>query len=450
MTRGLTKLAIGRIKKLTLTALIVAALSYLTFRNLFLFLYLPLVLCLTYFFGQKIKISDLGFLLLFSFFGWISALIEGIHWPNYLFSLYLLIPTFIIVRSVWSPSYVSDGDNLDHFMRVSGIILFIVNISAFIFYLHSSVSFGVNLDDEFTGFYGKSGLGSHSLSIINLIYAYYNICYKRIGLFFFFLISGIMGFFGLGLILFFLALIWVYSSRVLKYYKQIIAGALGLAIIFGVITVVNDKNLKYLNNNIIQGIESVQNYDYKEELAISNEMKVSKAPRFITFLAVSVNTLKSDPKVFWLGTSPGGYNSRVAFMFNGDFMQSDFLTSMFRYQTKYHSENVFVLQNRALLELPFNDGTRNQPFSSIISLLLEYGVILGGGFLFLIFSRIRSIVNKQKSFKKLFLEFLFIYLFLILFFQNFLEYPEVIVPIVFMFKMSDLDSRAEPAVSTES
>ncbi len=434
---------IKRKQAVAFLAIFIALLCFLFLRNFLLLVYLPLVFVVLFVFRQRISLSDLIFIAVFCLLGLTSALSEGIHWPNYLFSIYLLLPTFLIIRSVSGPLSPRSSFHLDQFMKITGYVLIAVNISAFIYYFFLIDPSVANQEDSFTGFYGKAGFGSHSLSIINMTYALYAVYNRRTRLFFFFLFSGIMGFYGLGLMVLLATLGIMYFSNLLRYFRQFIVGILGVVAVGLIIATTNAKNFNYIEKNLSEAFQVFEAYDYEAEKAEAEAFKVTQVPRFITFVYGSVNRLLHSPKVLLLGASPGGYNSRVAFYFNGDFVQNEYLKYNYRYRTRYHSEDVFPLLNWELLKRPYNDGTRNQTFSSVLAVIMEYGIIAGAGFLLLIFSRAGKIRRQSAGSHAEFLRFLSIYLLMILLVQNYLEYPEVIMPIALMFKMAEMDNRAK-------
>jgi hypothetical protein len=91
--------------------------------------------------------------------------------------------------------------------------------------------------------------------------------------------------------------------------------------------------------------------------------------------------------------------------------------------------------------VPWNDGTRNQPFSSIIAIFLEYGFFIGCGFFLLFIQKIKAI-KKQTKFVayKNYIKFLTIFILLLLLVQNYMEYPEIILYFILVIKLIDIDN----------
>jgi len=397
------------------------------------------------FIALKLKVTTKQFLFLILLFVFtiISSFLEGFFIENYIFSLYLILPTFIFLTSKVTPFFYGKNESLfKSFFNYFTIILAIVNISAFI-YFQFFISSEQNFEDSFTGIYGSSGLGSHTLSIINLCVSVYYFYNKKILKFLLFLICGVFGFYGLGLMAFISAFSLVFLTNIIKHWKAILITFGSVLVVMLSIYLFNPKNFRYLEKNIDYAQLAIDDYSYQEQIDKVNDTLITKVPRFITFLDGAQKRLFSDPKVFILGTSPGGYNSRVAFFFNGDFMSNNFIKNTFNNRTKYHEEDVYPLLNRALLERPYNDGTRNQTFSSVATLIMEYGVFIGGIFLAWFFIKVKRI-RKQTQLSNIalsqYVKFLWFYLFILFFVQNYLEYPEIILPIILFIKTIDIDN----------
>src|SRR5690606_38470357 len=117
---------------------------------------------------------------------------------------------------------------------------------------------------------------------------------------------------------------------------------------------------------------------YSEELIKAKDARWSEVPRKTVFYHGALNRLIGNPKITILGTSPGTYNSMTAFMLNGDYSGIGFLKENIKNLPKYHIEDVYPLWNEKIYGRMWMDGTRNQPFSSFMSIIIEYGLIIGG------------------------------------------------------------------------
>lgn len=417
-------------------------LSFLFLRITLVFIYPILALLLFYVLGLKIGLSRFLLALAFVILGFISSWVEGLFFSNFFFSEYIILPLFLfLISDVKLRDGLRNQELFSYFMKTATAVLVVVNISAFIyaqFIVDTSVQ---NYEDAFTGLYGTAGFGSHSLSIINLGFSIYFLYKREYFKFLFFILCGVMGYYGLGLLVFIMAMLLVYSTRILRYWKAILTLMVaGLAMLW-FINKFNARNLDYIKKNLSQAMLVLDDYDYDTEMKKAEEFKVTEIPRFIVFLDGAQKRLFGDPKVAFLGTSPGGYNSRTAFYLNGDFVQNQFLLDHFNNRTIYHQEDVFPLLNRELIRRPFNDGTRNQTFSSLVAVIMEYGIVIGLIFWVLFYRKIRRIAAMETARpKREFIRFLSIYLMLILSVQNYIEYPEIVFPFILLIKLSEVDS----------
>lgn len=395
-----------------------------------------------YVFKLKLTVNQFIYLIIVAVITIISSAIEGFFVENFLFSLYLLFPLFILITSK-SKAYneFTNQYYFHNFFSKFTILLAIVNVSAFI-YSQFLITGDQNFEDSFTGLYGSSGFGSHTLSIINLMVSVYYFYSKKYFKFMLFLICGILGFYGLGLMVFLLAFFLVFLSNLYKYWRTFAMVVLSGLMAAYSLYIFNPENFRYLEKNINYAQLVIDDYSYEKQMKTANDTLITRVPRFITFLDGSQKRFFNDPKVFLIGTSPGGYNSRVAFYFNGDFMTNKFIKNNFNNRTEYHKEDIFPLLNRKYIERPYNDGTRNQTFSSLVSILLEYGFFVGGIFLFWFFSKIRRIRKKLYPHNKAqsqYVKFLGYFMFFLLLVQNYFEYPEIIFPILILIKLMEID-----------
>ncbi|AOW21167.1 hypothetical protein [Urechidicola croceus] len=372
----------------------------------------------------------------------ISLIIEGNYVINFLLSLYLVFSPFILLtfKSKAIGSYFENGF-LKQFIKVFTFVLAIVNLSAFIF-ATIELSTAAYPEDVFTGLYGKGGFGSHSLSIINLVVSLYYFYNKKIKKFVLFLICGILGFYGLGLIILIFSISILGIPYLIKKTKLVLQTAALSMIFLGVIYTVNPKNIDYIALNISYVTDTFKSFKYEAEMDKVKNYERTFVPRYITFMYGTFKLYFSNPKVFVLGTSPGTYNSRTAFYLNGDLIASEFIKKNFNYKPTYHLKYVYPILNRKLLtSKKWNDGTRNQPFSSIITVFLEYGFIVGCLFFLIFFRKIRNIrkmTNSESA--KNYIKFLSIFLIIFFIVQNHLEYPEIIIFFILVFKFIDIDN----------
>lgn len=434
--------------KVVLISIAVLSLTFL--RPMLIFIYPALFIFFTL--GLRFKVTTAQ-LFVFSFaviISFISMLYEGFFLLNYFTSLYLILtPLFILTLKPPVINKKNDYNYFDSFFKIFAKVLFVVNISAFI-YAIIVLSSARYPDDVFTGLYGKSGFGSHSLSLINTAVSIYYLFIKDIKRFVFFFICGVLGFYGLGLIIMVVSACIFSIPYVVKSLGLLIKGIAISSLLVFIMYSVNPKNIDYIVLNVTDALKVFTDYSYDEEMDKVNNYKRTYVPRFITFVDGTRKLFFSDTKVFLFGASPGTYNSRTAFYLNGDFLQSKFVKKYFSENTTYHEKYVKPLLNRKLITLVrWNDGTRNQPFSSIISILVEYGFVISIGLIFIVYSSVRKIIKSTKDDpKKKYVKFLVIYVLLLLLVQNSLEYPEIILFFLIVFKLIHLDNAKREFITT--
>jgi hypothetical protein len=369
-------------------------------------------------------------------------LFEGNFIFNYIVSIYLIFSPLLllVLKPKASPPIFVKG-YFNHFFKIFTIVLAIVNISAFIYAL-IVLSQAAYPDDVFTGLYGKSGFGSHSLSIINIAVSIYYFQTRNIKRFLFFLICGILGFYGLGMVILVITVFILSIPYLLKKINLIFKGIVISGVLIWIMYMINPQNMDYIFLNFKETSKIFTNYSYKDEMKKAENYKRTFVPRYFTFVDGARQLFFSDTKVFILGTSPGTFNSRTAFYLNGDFIQNSFIQKQFHENTTYHEKYVLPILNRKLITVvPWNDGTRNQPFSSIIAIFLEYGFFIGCGFSLLFIQKIKAI-KKQTKFVayKNYIKFLTIFILLLLLVQNYMEYPEIILYFILVIKLIDIDN----------
>jgi hypothetical protein len=134
-------------------------------------------------------------------------------------------------------------------------------------------------------------------------------------------------------------------------------------------------------------------------------------PRKITSFYETFTFLFSGIKHFFIGASPSHFSSRVAFIGGGEFVNwyPDFLV----FRSVYFDKSHFQLWNYAILSIPFNDGTANQPFSIYNQMIGEYGLV---GFLILIFFYFKGVYKGLESSPYSFLLLLILVLFFFIYY----------------------------------
>lgn len=339
---------------------------------------------------------------------------------NLVFSLLLLFPFVYLLN--FSESLISNLEkiNLSKFLDLF-IYLLILNGSI------GLVQYGIyRHDDAAIGFYGRSSLQVHGLAIIYFMAALYMISRPvktanviKSGLLLLFMLSC---FYGAGLVaaVFALALSSLLFSK--NKLKMLSISVLGLSLI-GIAGWLISPNTMIYNyivlNKFFEGISSIVFTGTADTLGMPRKLVVWLA----YFQAITDSTHS-----FITGFGAGAFNSRAAFLLNGDYASVSFLPISI---SNIHSVYVMPLWSSDILSQAYSDGTMNQPFSSILAVLAEYGA-LGLIFIFLGIRRFQRAINncnEQRTQKTRYLNSVLVIFFMTLcLFDNILEYPEIVIP----------------------
>ncbi len=135
-----------------------------------------------------------------------------------------------------------------------------------------------------------------------------------------------------------------------------------------------------------------------------------------------MNIPKDDMKFFIIGNGMGGYCSRAALTCTGRYV--DFYNKFFKPSvTEYTS--TYILGRYVKYNLEEGQGTLYSPFSTILSVQGEYGII--GTVLFLIL--IGTMMRKSNIYSKIFILFFFLSCFI----ENYLEFEKVMVLVSILY-----------------
>ena len=250
--------------------------------------------------------------------------------------------------------------NLDKFVGISGKVLIIIDILGFIFYFFTDSG-----EDGLGKAYSTHFQGVHGLAMINVIYFFYyysKLMYKyekqvlMKSLFFF--VSFFFCFYGLGFVLFIICMSIFFILKYVKRIRQLIM-ILSVAIICSI--VINKVNPHFFEYTLIN-------------LTIDDENDLNQRRKLLLFVNYEKYLDKEFPMSL-IGTGPGGFCSRTAFDFNidGGNKVSHFLGHT---MPVHHKNYVYPLRNKWVTSFEEGtDGTRNQPFSSLLSILAELGVV---------------------------------------------------------------------------
>lgn len=351
--------------------------------------------------------SNTRFVFLFFLFVFTLNLIRDFYFINFVISIFLL---YAFIQCFSSVSFFE-------FKIIKSILIKVIQL----FLLYSVIGFFQFLyyrhPDAFIGLYGRSGLQSHGLAIWYallgmFVYAEKDLFGYRasITISFVFLISFLLCFYGTGIFVFSLSIF--IAALVLKKFKLI---AIGFLIFTMLIFFVNLVYAVVMQYNI-----DVLNYFSDSFELVFFENETSGVPRRLVLINNYIDLTLSDPLFFLTGSGPGTFNSRVSFLLNGDYSSFNFLPVSFH---KYADLYVFPLWAKDLLEQGYQDGSMNQPFSSVISLLAEYGFVAFVFLNVLLFKFFKNLYRFHSSFS-------FIYyttaLISLMFLENIYEYTDIV------------------------
>ncbi len=415
-------------KKLSVhhAVLFLIALLFCTyFRVALLVIYPLLTIFLFYLFSWKLN-RDALYLLGFTFLFWLLSFRDGIYLKYNLVSFYFYVPFILLLCA--SPSKINSERNfLKMLMYPLTFVAIINNFFGFTQYIR------IPKDDSFEGLYGTFTVSQNGLSLINAILFFYHLCMyqknkKNIFLVFaiFFIVSSFMGFYGAGMMAFLGAIALTYFRiRLKNIFILVFSLVFILALVYVLMKSVSPLTLDY-NVNIIKRFL---------------DPAAANAPRKIIIFRNYFNGYTSDIPDLLFGSGPGTFNSRSAFMvgsptyFNADFIKS-------ADQPHYFRDYAYTLWNPSNTG-PY-DGFMNQPFTSILALLGEYGLLITLGILYVMISRFRHFVNTGEPLAKKFglsveykmFRFCSIFAILLLIIDNYLEYPEILALLLIIVKLS--------------
>jgi hypothetical protein len=367
------------------------------------------------------------------------ALLNGFFWQYHLLSLYYMIPFLVLLFAVPSQKTFLEQGILEKFMAILSMIALINDIVGFAqFIRHPS-------DDSFTGLFSQYGISLYALVILNtIVFAYYFSLYlgikKRADLLksLFFLLSAIMGFYGSGLMVFLAAFALSFLTfRFIATIKIIISSTVLLIAAYYLVSFLRPEALYYYEVSI----KRLLLYDKSE------------SPRKIIAHYNYIHAYPHNIKDLLLGSGPGTFNSRSAFMAGSpyQFNAIPFLKSS--RQPYYFKNYAYPLWNHTnTSQALYQDGFRNQPFSSVLAFLGEYGLVFSFLFVWSViayYRRVRKLCTtpEQKNAKWLF-KFLMIFLLLLLCVDNYYEYPEIMLLILFVMKLTHIKiaGKISPAI----
>lgn len=252
--------------------------------------------------------------------------------------------------------------NLPTFVRIAEFVIIIIDLFGFLAFATKFTTMG---EDVFGLPYGAHFRKVHGLAIINAIFFFYNYSlteqrFTKQNLIktIFFFISFIFCFYGLSLMILLISFIIYAIVCYIKKIKYILYICVFLYATAQIVDHFNPHFLFYIENNLT--IDKNDDFENK---------------RKFLFYKNTIDYYKNELPLSVIGTGPGGYSSRTTFNFNDESNYQ--FTKLFGHtMPPKHYEYVYPLWNKFVASFDEGtDGTRNQPYSSLITILVELGII---------------------------------------------------------------------------
>ena len=364
----------------------------------------------------KLSVSPIFYIWLYlmilsSCYGLIVATTE---WANVLLSFWIIVPIMFLFYS--HPRRVFSNMYIDNIIRNFTYVMAFIDIIGFICYLWYP------MDDQYNIPYGTHFNGTHGIGLLNTFFCFYYMFLSPIksiskySLFWalFFFINFILCFYGSGVLALggTMILFLIFNFKI----KNILIALLLIAITVGVIAYSNPGNITNLSSKY-------------EKYIIEAEV----LPRKIIMYYNYINHVNTYPvSSIFVGVGPGGYNSRIAWLINND-SNNLFTKLLGHHMPVFHTSDTYPLWNKELYTIPFMDGSANKPFSSLVAIASEYGLISFLLFVFYCISRIvKSYRNMKNSSLYMGLFFMHVYMFISLLSDTWLESSEFLFYILFV------------------
>ncbi len=374
-------------------------------------------------FNIRTSLINLLFVIAISY---IISLFNGGYFKYNLLSFFYVIPFLFLLFT--KPQKKDLFPNLfDFFILVLTFITFISNIIGFIQYINFPN------DDSFAGLYGRFTVTQNGLSIINALLFYYYLKKYFISnnlfhfvLSFIFGLSFIMGFYGGGVMAviatFFIQSLEMKPSRILQ---TVILSLLVILVVGSSIYLVRPQTLRY-NLNIINRFSGKTN---------------EPAPRKLLSYRNYYIAYKENTRDLLFGSGPGTFNSRSAFVIGSPDYFKPAASLKSSVQPYYFKNFAYTLWN-ANNTGKWKDGFMNQPFSSLLAFLGEYGLIFTSLFFIYYIRQHRTVMkyaiyDEEKKLIKDTYNFISILLIFLLIIDNYAEYPEISILMILLMKLAE-------------
>lgn len=331
----------------------------------------------------RISLWDLRLLGVWLFSSIIGILAGTTTLPSVVLATIIFLPMIFLQFANPTRSRCLVLSNIKWISKTFTVVLILINVIGGIVWLKVG-------GDEWGAAYGRHYEYVHGLAMINIMMALYQGVkffsgerdLRTIGLLLFFGISIFGCQYGLGYLCLFTTLLIFFI--LMRRFKML----LGAGVLIGIsIFVLSLDAFEYERNNIIR--------------ADQNDGDARKVEMYFNF----ANHLKNDRLFFLLGTGAGGYNSRTTLTLSqgrNNVIKSVFGEVMPPYYTKY----IHPLWNDSFVSMEaYTDGTRNKPYSSIVSIWAEHGIFFFLIFCIMVFKNFR-VIYQYKSRNEIIFRFL--------------------------------------------
>jgi hypothetical protein len=296
--------------------------------------------------------------------GWLLSFYNGFFLKYNFLSLFYMLPFIVLLLAVPGSYDVNKRDGVHLFFYALSIIGIINDIPGIL-----QVIFMKESDDNFTGIYSTFSLSMNGLAVLNsLLFLYYFfsfLSYKKIrylaaGLFF--LVCSILGFYGGGLLVLVLAIVLTFFIPTFSsVIKTLLACIISLTVVYFALALIKPKVLAYNMVNLKRALHFNENIGARKVISFYNY-----------FLAYP-----SHPRDLLFGSGPGTFNSRSAFMVGSPYFFTRIPVIKSDKKPPYFRDYAYPLWNDTNTSMAlYQDGFRNQPFSSLLSFWVSMDLYL--------------------------------------------------------------------------
>lgn len=402
------------------------------FRVSLLVIYPIVVIAIGIFLRYRIT-AYLVFLCLILFLGSVLSFLNGGFITYKILSLYYMLPLLLLLfgRPGMNVNPAITTRQFFYWLTIIAIINDIVGLGQVIL---NPIS-----DDSFIGIYSGFSVSMNGLVILNAVLFFYHFAtylstrsVRDLLLALFFLIACVLGFYGAGLVIIVLAFILTFFRfRLGSILKVLVISLVSLIAVYYLLLNIKPAVLEYNISNV----KKIASFD------------VEKGPRKIRSFYNYATSYPKDVKDFLFGSGPGTFNSRTAFIIGSPSYFSAAAPIKSESKPFYFRNYAYTLWNESnTSQALYQDGFRNQPFSSILAFLGEYGLIFTAFFfIFYLYyfnelhRRVKDLPNRKIHSYLLLQRFFLILLPLLLLIDNYFEYPEIMLVLIVPIKLMEME-----------